>query len=111
MSRRRANSSGVMPQSRNTRRSVPRPLPGEAGGGRVRRVRVEDVLDTADGKTYMDGYTPRGVNLGDDHAYATPPAVPEDMADITICDVRARSIALLTRGAFTRLTAENIIST
>ena len=80
------------------------------GGGRVRRVRVEDVRDTSDGKTYMDGYTHRGVNIGDDHAYATPPAVPEDMADITIRGVRARRVALLTRGAFTRLAAENVSS-
>lgn len=76
------------------------------GGGRIRRVLVEDVRDTADGKTFMDGFTPRGVNIGDDHAYATTPARPEDMADITVRDIRTRREPLSVRGAFARLSAD-----
>lgn len=81
------------------------------GGGRIRRVLVEHIRDTSDGKTFMDGFTPRGVNLGDDHAYSTTPAGPEDMADITIRDIRIHRVPLSVRGAFARLTAEGFSPT
>ncbi len=78
------------------------------GGARLSRILVEDVLDTADGKTYLAGYGEAGVNLGDTHAYATPQARPEDVADITIRNVRAHNRSLFIRGAVSRLTAEGI---
>ena len=78
------------------------------GGARLRRILVEDVLDTSDGKTYFDGFAFAAVNLGDDHAYSKLPAAPEDVADITLRDIRSPVQALLLRGAVSRLTAERI---
>ena len=78
------------------------------GGCRLRRILVEDVVDTSDGKTYFDGCAMIGVNLGDTHAYSKLPASPDDMADITIRHVRAFGRPLLVRGSVARLTAEDI---
>ena len=78
------------------------------GGCRLRRILVEDVVDTSDGATFFDGYAHTGVNLGDSHPYAKQPALPEDVADITIRHVQARLQPLLVRGTVSRLTAEDI---
>ena len=78
------------------------------GGARLRRILVEDVQDTSDGKTNFNGFAITAVNLGDDHLYNTPQATAEDVADITLRDIRSPERALLLRGAVSRLTAEGI---
>ena len=78
------------------------------GGCRLRRILVEDVVDTSDGKTYFDGCAMIGVNVGDSWAYSKLPASPDDVSDITVRHVRAFGRPLLVRGSVARLTAEDI---
>ncbi len=78
------------------------------GGCRLRRILVEDVVDTSDGKTYFDGCAMIGVNVGDSWTYSKLPALPDDVADITVRHVRAFGRPLLVRGSVARLTAEDI---
>ena len=81
---------------------------GREGGCRLRRILVEDVVDTSDGKTYFDGCAMIGVNVGDSWAYSKLPASPDDVSDITVRHVRAFGRPLLVRGSVARLTAEDI---
>ena len=80
------------------------------GGGRIRRVLVDGVTDTSDGKTYIAGRGARGVNIGDRHIYAGSQCDPGDMDDITVRNVRSRAhYGVSVRGPVGNVKIENVV--